>query len=37
VKSIEKIADFTLNLNVSLRLGGNLAMVHVSPFLLILL
>ena len=36
-ESIEKSVNLAVNTNVVLRLGGNLAMVHLSPFSLILL
>jgi hypothetical protein len=36
-ESGEKIVDLTLNKNISLSLGGNLAMRHLGPFFLILL
>jgi hypothetical protein len=37
MKPVEKIVNFTLQFNVDLRLGGDFAMVHLSPFSLILL
>jgi len=36
-ESIEESVNLPVNTNVSLRLGGNLVMVHLSPFSLILL
>ena len=36
-ETAEEIVDFALNMNVGLRLGSDLGMVHLSPFLLILL
>ena len=37
LESVEKYVDFALNVNVDLRFGGDPDMVHLSPFLLILL
>jgi hypothetical protein len=37
VELVEKVVDFTKNADVGLCLGGNAAMNHLSPFLLILL
>ena len=36
-ESIEENVNLPVNTNDVLRLGGNLAMVHLSPFSLILL
>jgi hypothetical protein len=36
-ETAKEVIDFTLNVNVGLRLGGNAVMFHLSPFLLILL
>jgi hypothetical protein len=36
-EAVEESINLPLGMNVGLRLGGKLAMVHVSPFLLILL
>ena len=36
-ESIEESINLPVGMNVGLRLGGKLAMLHLSPFLLILL
>ena len=36
-ESVEERINLPVGMNVSLRLGGKLAMVHLSPFVLILL
>ncbi len=36
-ETAKEVIDFALNVNVGLRLGGDAGMVHLSPFLLILL
>ena len=36
-ETAKEIIDFALNMNLGLRLGGNIGMVHLSPFVLILL
>ena len=36
-ETAKEIIDFALKMNLGLRLGGNIGMVHLSPFMLILL
>jgi len=36
-ETAKEIIDFALKMNLCLRLGGNIGMVHLSPFVLILL
>jgi len=37
MEAIEKLVNLVKNVNISLSLGGDLDMVYMSPFLLILL